>query len=227
MPASIIPTMAMPINVPYSLPEPPNTLVPPMNTAANTSSMYRLPVWATTTPFPCTWPGKARYAAHERVYAKTGRRDVDAEPGCDVRLLARKPDGVAERVAVQEKPKGKRHYNQPERLHGQEAAKPPCQHAMHGASPQIRQPECESLAQQHDSAAPEKLRPDGRYDGRHADIRDQKAVAETDPQADQDGDDDAEPDLPRVYRRERKAESGYRQRRGETQIHPPPPRPPT
>lgn len=47
---------------------------------------------------------------------------------------------------------------------------------MHGASPQIRQPECESLAQQHDSAAPEKLRPDGRYDGRHADIRDQKAV---------------------------------------------------
>lgn len=67
--------------------------------------------------------------------------------------------GVAERVAVQEKPKGKRHYNQPERLHGQEAAKPPCQHAMHGASPQIRQPECESLAQQHDSAAPEKLRP--------------------------------------------------------------------
>lgn len=90
---------------------------------------------------------------------------------------------------------------------------------MRGASPQIRQPECESLAQQHDSAAPEKLRPDGRYDGRHADIRDQKAVAETDPQADQDGDDDAEPDLPRVYRRERKAESGYRQRRGETQIH--------
>ena len=153
------------------------------------------------------------------MYAKTGRRDVDAEPGCDVRLLARKPDGVTERVAVQEKPKGKRHYNQPERLHGQEAAKPPCQHAMRGASPQIRQPECESLAQQHDSAAPEKLRPDGRYDGRHADIRDQKAVAETDPQADQDGDDDAEPDLPRVYRRERKAESGYRQRRGETQIH--------
>ena len=43
MPASIIPTMAMPINVPYSLPEPPNTLVPPMNTAANTNSMYPSP----------------------------------------------------------------------------------------------------------------------------------------------------------------------------------------
>ena len=45
MPASIIPTMAMPINVPYSLPEPPNTLVPPMNTAANkeiVSSMVRV-----------------------------------------------------------------------------------------------------------------------------------------------------------------------------------------
>ena len=46
-----------------------------------------------------------------------------------------------------------------------------------------------------------------------------KPLQETDPQADQDGDDDAEPDLPRVYRRERKAGSGYRQRRGETQIH--------
>ena len=43
MPASIIPTMAMPICVPYSLPAPPNTLVPPMNTAVNTSSMYPSP----------------------------------------------------------------------------------------------------------------------------------------------------------------------------------------
>ena len=112
MPASIIPTMAMPINVPYSLPEPPNTLVPPMNTAANTSSMYPSPCVGHHDPI--SMHPMARYAAHERVYAKTGRRDVDAEPGCDVRLLARKPDGVAERVAVQEKPKGKRHYNQPE-----------------------------------------------------------------------------------------------------------------